>query len=247
MPARRQDDVDAVLAGGTMVIRNSSSSLIGRTAMFARADFIPVAPKSPSKSRSPTKSQQRNSSQSQPTASQSQSQSQSQLPPPKDHITMSYRASLMKSKLNMDKSGMIMIALASGGDYDEGVKALGIEMGIALASAGLGRKLINRTSDDLTEWRAEARAVLSSGIILGKRYTVAASNITEDWPDLDILRYYTHPIVSTNAPFPTWDAEIDIKRLVPYIQEHFRYSHSATMKLVTNRLWPTLLGKLSSI
>ncbi|KAG8894935.1 hypothetical protein FRB99_000891, partial [Tulasnella sp. 403] len=113
------------------------------------------------------------------------------------------------SAIGLSRSGMILIALLLGGDYDkEGLRGCGIHIAHGLARAGLGEALIRVASlkgttykDAMDEWRESVRVELchnTHGFLHHTQPSLAAS-IPDSFPDTTLLHLYLHPI-TTETP-----------------------------------------------
>ena len=106
-------------------------------------------------------------------------------------------------KAGLDREGMVLVALLSGGDYiPEGIPGCGPKVACEAARAGFGRSLCRLKRADeagLARWKESLIHELrtnESGFF--KRRHMALT-IPQEFPNLDVLRYYTHPVVSTAA------------------------------------------------
>lgn len=153
---------------------------------------------------------------------------------------------------------MLKSPLETGGDYSKGVDGVGIRLARALASAGLGKRLLEIVSRypeycltpsielerELEDWRMRAREVFTNKEYLDRSYTKAASKLLlPDYPNLQVLHYYTHPVISApgELPPPKFDGCINLRELISYIPSKFQYSHDFTVRLARNRVWEAIL------
>ncbi|KAK4175723.1 hypothetical protein QBC36DRAFT_354105 [Triangularia setosa] len=120
------------------------------------------------------------------------------------HVTLYDAEDIAKGDSGLDREGMVLVALMSGGDYlPEGIPGCGIKVACEAARAGFGKELCGIKKADwkngVQAWRDKLRhewVTNESGYFRTKHKSLA---IPEDFPDLEILRYYTHPVVSTQA------------------------------------------------
>ncbi|KJR85425.1 holliday junction resolvase YEN1 [Sporothrix schenckii 1099-18] len=109
-------------------------------------------------------------------------------------------AILKTKETGLDREGMILVALMSGGDYlPEGVPGCGVKLACEAAKAGYGRRLCRIKRSDaasLAEWRSDLQHELRTNESKFFRTCHHKLVIPADFPNLDILRYYTHPVVS---------------------------------------------------
>ncbi|KAJ7469079.1 PIN domain-like protein [Mycena latifolia] len=120
-----------------------------------------------------------------------------------------YSAFDISTVLGLSREDIILIAILAGGDYSDGLHKCGLAIAMGLARAGLGRQLISGLSGQsrdasmvfLETWRDSLRAELqtnTSGYLPHKCKQLAVS-IPTDFPDLDVINLYRHPIVSHQA------------------------------------------------
>ncbi|KAK0612828.1 PIN domain-like protein [Bombardia bombarda] len=101
----------------------------------------------------------------------------------------------------LDREGMVLVALMSGGDYlPSGVQGFGVKVACEAAKAGFGRDLCrikrNGYKEALAEWRGRLLHELRTNESGFFRTKHKALEIPEEFPGMEILRYYTHPVVS---------------------------------------------------
>ncbi|KAK0658292.1 hypothetical protein QBC41DRAFT_351419 [Cercophora samala] len=154
------------------------------------------------------------------------------------HITVYDAEEIAKGDSGLDREGMVLVALMSGGDYlPEGVPGCGIKVACEAARAGFGKQLcgIKKADwkDGVQAWRERLRHewdTNESGYFRTKHKGLA---IPEDFPDLEILRYYTHPVVSTHATvnklkanFPNkMTSPVDVTGLREFVGETFDWQY----------------------
>ncbi|KAI4124110.1 MAG: hypothetical protein LQ338_004983 [Usnochroma carphineum] len=167
------------------------------------------------------------------------------------HVNM-YRAETTKSgKSGLDSEGMILIGLMSGGDYiPAGVPGCGIKIACEAARAGFGRDLCRIQSNDtvgFNQWRERLQYELrvnESGVF---RTRHKALMIPEDFPDRKVLRYYTHPAVSTSQQMSRlsgdikWDKPLDLPGLRHFVGEAFEWQNISGAKKFVRTLAPAML------
>jgi Holliday junction resolvase YEN1 len=111
----------------------------------------------------------------------------------------------------LDRQGMVLVALMSGGDYlPEGVPGCGVKVACEAAKAGFGRDLcrIKRADrDGLAAWKQRLLHELRTNESRYFRTRHKALEIPESFPDMEILRYYTHPVVSRDGTIERLRAE----------------------------------------
>lgn len=169
---------------------------------------------------------------------------------PPTHVSI-YKAKDTKKSSGLDPGGMILVALMSGGDYDmDGIQGCGSKRACEAARAGFGKKLCTLDADDeeaLREWRKDLAHELTtneSNFFSRKSKTIV---IPDDFPRKEILRYYTHPAVSSDADVRRlkdkleWDRAVDIAGLREYVAEMFRWTGSRGAKKMIRGLAPSML------
>lgn len=168
------------------------------------------------------------------------------------HINLYTADALKEGTANMDSDGMILIALMSGGDYiPAGIPRCGIKTACEAARAGFGYELCRLTKEDkegLREFRERLQYELEtneSGFFRSKH---KAMQIPDGFPDLAVLRYYTHPVVSSAdgilrlASEINWDAQVDIPGLRNFVIEAFEWGGLLGAQKFIRGLAPALLG-----
>lgn len=143
------------------------------------------------------------------------------------HVNV-FESARVKEVSGLDASGMVLVALLSGGDYHEGVQGFGPGLSCQIAKAGFGEELVtlvqNEDEQGLKDWRERLQYELEtneSGYFLKRHRTV---KISEDFPDRTVLGYYLTPAVSNKEDLRKletrwlqwWDREIDIPALREY-------------------------------
>ncbi|OQV05783.1 XPG I-domain-containing protein [Cladophialophora immunda] len=142
----------------------------------------------------------------------------------------------VKEMSGLDPEGMVLVALLSGGDYDEdGIAGVGCMLACEIARAGFGSDLLelvrNRDEDGINEWRERLQFELEtneSGYFKMKRKSI---RIPDSFPDRKILGYYMNPAVTPPGELEklerkwvkAWDGEIDIQALRDYAAEMFEW------------------------
>ena len=152
----------------------------------------------------------------------------------------------------IDSDGMILVALMSGGDYiPAGISNCGIKIAWQAARAGFGRDLCHfsgNTKDPvgLRQWRAKLEHELQtneSGFFKAKH---KALKIPANFPDMAVLRYYTHPEVSSaeivlRFSKVNWNLVVDVPRLRKFVAEAFEWNGLPGARKLVRGLAPALL------
>ncbi|KAI0547340.1 hypothetical protein F4679DRAFT_554416 [Xylaria curta] len=150
------------------------------------------------------------------------------------HISMYDTQELCQGASGLDREGMVLVALMSGGDYlPEGIPGAGVKLACEAARAGFGKSLCQlkrANTSELTSWKEWLAYELRHNESGFFRTRHKALNIPEDFPNMEILRYYTHPVVSPATTLDrlrhqSWDREIDIQGLREFVRETFDWSY----------------------
>jgi Holliday junction resolvase YEN1 len=151
----------------------------------------------------------------------------------------------------LDREGMILVALMSGGDYvPEGIPGCGPKTACEAAKAGFGRDLCSIRRNDpvaLSAWRTRLQHELKTNESKLFRRKHGALKIPDDFPRLDILGYYTHPAISTQTGLDrlrrsiNWDQELDYSGLREFTGDAFDWAKLEGAKHFIRSLAPSLL------
>ncbi|KAL7962729.1 hypothetical protein V8C34DRAFT_269710 [Trichoderma compactum] len=119
------------------------------------------------------------------------------------HVSMYDVKDLNMASLGLDREGMVLVALMSGGDYiPEGVPGCGPKVACEAAKAGFGKSLCQLRASDtegLRQWKRSLTHELQTNESKYFRTRHKALVIPEDFPNVEVLRYYTHPVVSPES------------------------------------------------
>ncbi|EPE03742.1 flap structure-specific endonuclease [Ophiostoma piceae UAMH 11346] len=123
-------------------------------------------------------------------------------------------AVLRSRETGLDREGMVLVALMSGGDYiPEGVPGCGVKLACEAAKAGFGRSLCRIKRSDtaaFVQWRADLQHELRTNESKFFRTCHHKLVIPDEFPSLDVLRYYTHPVVSPSDVVERVRAELAV-------------------------------------
>lgn len=164
----------------------------------------------------------------------------------------------IKTGPGLDPDGMILVALLSGGDYNQqGLPGFGVHLACDIARAGFGTDLLeairNNDQEAIHDWRERLTYELEtneSGYFKKRHKTL---KIPEDFPNRQILRYYTDPAVSPHDILARleqtwageWSVEIDIPALRAYVGQTFDWQYKGgAWKLVRTLSRPLLANRL---
>lgn len=167
------------------------------------------------------------------------------------HVSVYDVAELKQGETGLGREGLVLVALMSGGDYiPEGVPGCGVKVACEAARAGFGERLcrIKRSDPEaLREWREELIRELRTNESKFFRVKHKALVIPEDFPNLETLRYYTHPVVSQAATverlrrkFPS-KKEVNVVGLRAFTAETFDWTYRIGAVKLIRVLAPSLL------
>ncbi|THU80442.1 PIN domain-like protein [Dendrothele bispora CBS 962.96] len=101
--------------------------------------------------------------------------------------------------------GLLLMAILCGGDYDKGLERCGWKTAYGLTNTELGSELLLASDEDaatirkiLPAWREKLRDHLARDPhgFIGRKNVGIASNIPGNFPSMDVVRKYTHPVIS---------------------------------------------------
>ncbi len=166
------------------------------------------------------------------------------------------RAEETKNTTGLDPDGMILVAMLSGGDYaPEGMSGFGPGLACEIARADFGSDLLKAMSKaekaELAEWKVRLQYELDtnySGYFKTKHKSV---KIPAEFPDETLLRYYTHPEVSTPTELQRlkgellaeWDGDIDATELREHVARTFNWQYRGGACKFIRSLAPALLAQ----
>lgn len=165
------------------------------------------------------------------------------------------------SNVSLDRAGMILFAMVSGGDYlPSGVEKCGPGTAAEIAKAKFGEDLLEIIAShppdldsQLSEWRERLQYELDSnesGYFANKHPAV---RIPESFPDPTILEYYAEPKVSTDEEMAVlrhrlkhaWDREIDPLAIRSFAADNLDWKYrSGARKVIKNLAEPLVSYRL---
>ncbi|KAK7059342.1 hypothetical protein R3P38DRAFT_3384318 [Favolaschia claudopus] len=166
--------------------------------------------------------------------------------------------------VGLDQAGLLLCALLLGGDYAPGVTGIGPATARALAQQGFGRDLVrimnlsvgSQRLKNLAVWRTALRGELrtnSSGR-LAKRLPDAADNISDAFPNLDVVNLYLHPFICTSleysGPMPdcsSWrPRDPAIPLIADFCSSTFRWQGEFLLKKLNSNVFPGITFRMIS-
>ncbi|KAK4122527.1 hypothetical protein N657DRAFT_691047 [Parathielavia appendiculata] len=167
------------------------------------------------------------------------------------HVSVYDVGAVAAGSSGLDREGMVLVALMSGGDYlPEGVPGCGVKVACEAARAGFGRDLCRLKKADregLAAWKARLLHELRTNESGYFRTRHKALEIPESFPNMEVLRYYTHPVVSREATverlkrsFPS-TSTVDVAGLREFTRETFDWAFRNGAVKLTRVLAASLL------
>lgn len=166
------------------------------------------------------------------------------------HVNL-YNAEKTKEGSGLDREGMILIALMSGGDYvPEGIPGCGPKIACEAARAGFGHELYKIPKKDkvaLGVWREKLSYELRTNESKYFKCKHKALKIPDDFPNPEVLGYYTTPCVSPLEKVERlrqslkWDQDINFEELRIFARDAFDWTKLGGAKKFIRNLAPALL------
>lgn len=167
------------------------------------------------------------------------------------HVNLYNSETTRQGQSGLDSSGMILIALMSGGDYlPAGIPGCGIKIACQAAKAGFGRDLCRLDKHDtigINQWRERLEYELRVNESGTFRTRHKALVVPEKFPDRKVLGYYTSPAVSTAAQIARireeleWDGQPDVSGLRQFVADAFEWKTVSGAKKFVRGLAPAML------
>ncbi|MCJ1371401.1 hypothetical protein MMC20_002616 [Loxospora ochrophaea] len=167
------------------------------------------------------------------------------------HVDIYNAEAIKNGQARLDKEGMILIALMSGGDYNTaGVPGCGIQIACQAARAGFGRdlcRLLDKDYNGLRQWRERLQDELCTNKSGCFRVKHKALKIPDSFPDETIFGYYKNPVVSSAETVRflrtqiKWDRPVDVQGLRNFVGEAFNWRTISGARRLIRGLAPALL------
>lgn len=145
------------------------------------------------------------------------------------------------SNVILDRAGMILFAMLSGGDYlPSGIPKCGSKLAEEIAKAQFGDDLLKEIKSPLpnldarlNEWRDRLQYELEENESGWFKTKHKAIRIPENFPDRTIFKYYAEPTVSSDHEIAdlkrrlkhAWDRDIDPLAIRSFAAEHFEWNY----------------------
>ncbi|KAG9771797.1 hypothetical protein KCU75_g7586, partial [Aureobasidium melanogenum] len=166
------------------------------------------------------------------------------------HVNV-YRADATKESSGLDRNGMILVAMMSGGDYiTEGIPGCGPKLACEAARAGFGDELCNldrKDTNGFNAWRDKLRHEIRTNESKHFRQKRPGLTIPDTFPDQKVLSYYTHPCISTPDKIVKlkdtlkWDMPLDYPSLRDFAGDAFDWRCIGGAKKFIRNLAPAVL------
>ncbi|RSL69950.1 hypothetical protein CEP54_002018 [Fusarium duplospermum] len=171
------------------------------------------------------------------------------------HVSLIDKEEMGLVDQGLDREGMVLVALMSGGDYDPvGIVGCGPKVAVEAAKGGFGKSLCRLKASDekgIQAWKKSLVHELrtnESGFFKRRNKALA---IPDTFPDFKILRYYTHPVVSPESSLDEirdkiyQDREIQIEDLREFTREVFGWDYRiGAIKFIRVLSHAVLINKL---
>ncbi|CZR57963.1 related to DNA repair endonuclease rad2 [Phialocephala subalpina] len=167
------------------------------------------------------------------------------------HVSVYDAKATKEGKSGLDREGMVLVALMSGGDYiTEGIPRCGIKVACEAARAGFGEtlcKLANNDAAGITAWREKLAHEIRTNESKFFKVKHKALTIPDNFPNREVLGYYTNPVVSTATKVQklkeeiVWDGEINVEKLRQFTAEAFDWTNKIGATKFIRNLAPVLL------
>ena len=167
------------------------------------------------------------------------------------HVDVYYSKATKAGKSGLDRDGMVLVALMSGGDYvPAGIPGCGIKAACEAARAGFGHDLCKLSGKDavgLRQWRERLEYELQTNESGYFRTKHKAWKVPENFPDNECLGYYTHPVVSSAKKVSDlrssiqWSKVMDIKGLRAFVTDAFEWHYLSGAYKFIRGIAPALL------
>lgn len=132
------------------------------------------------------------------------------------HVSMYDVRDMALGDLGLDREGMVLVALMSGGDYlPDGIPGCGVKVACEAAKAGFGKSLCQlKASDEIAikAWRNSLIHELKTNEKGYFRTKHKSLTIPQDFPNIEVLRYYTHPVVSPETDIESIRQRVQAKQ-----------------------------------
>lgn len=166
------------------------------------------------------------------------------------HVNV-YKSQDILASSGIDRDGMILVALMSGGDYlPAGIPGCGPKISVDAAKAGFAKELCSLCTTDgfgYSQWRDRLQEELSTNAskFFSRRNTTL--QLPSDFPNKEVLGYYTSPCVSSMERVNqlrqsmAWTDRCDFQALREFAAEAFDWRNLGGAKKFIRNLAPAVL------
>lgn len=168
------------------------------------------------------------------------------------HVNV-HDATKTKENSGLDREGMVLIAMMSGGDYiPEGIPGCGPKLACQAARAGFGSELCKLRKSDkegLREWKERLSHEIHTNESKLFKQKKPSLVMPDDFPNLDVLGYYTHPAISGPEKLQRlkdtlkWDMPLDYASLREFAKDAFDWQCLGGAKKFIRNLAPAVLTR----
>ncbi|EMD00744.1 hypothetical protein BAUCODRAFT_29098 [Baudoinia panamericana UAMH 10762] len=169
------------------------------------------------------------------------------------HVSVYREEETKQRSRGLDRDGMILVALMSGGDYlPEGIPGCGPKVACDAARAGFGKELCALGAKDtagLRLWRERLQHQIRTNEAKYFSRKNGSFTMPEKFPNLEVLGYYTHPCVSKQDKVQKlrdglkWDQDIDFAALRTFTTDAFDWRFRNGAKKFIKNLAPAMLTR----
>ncbi|KAM6519931.1 hypothetical protein FALCPG4_013503 [Fusarium falciforme] len=171
------------------------------------------------------------------------------------HVSLIDKEEMRLVDQGLDREGMVLVALMSGGDYDPvGIAGCGPKVAVEAAKGGFGKSLCRLKASDeegIQAWKKSLVHELRTNESHFFKRRNKALVIPDTFPDFKILRYYTHPVVSPESSLGEirdkiyQEREIQIEDLREFTREIFGWDYRiGAIKFIRVLSHAVLINKL---
>lgn len=166
------------------------------------------------------------------------------------HVSV-YDLTKTKESSGLDREGMILVAMMSGGDYiPEGIPGCGPKLACEAARAGFGTQLCalkKKDKEGIRLWKERLCHEIRTNESKFFKMKRKALTMPDDFPRTDILHYYTNPVISAPDKLQNlrdtlkWDMPIDYPGLRDFAKDAFDWRCLGGAKKFVRNLAPAML------
>lgn len=170
---------------------------------------------------------------------------------PPTHVNVYYSKDTKEGKSGLDREGMILVALMSGGDYiPAGIEGCGVKTACEAARAGFGHDLCKLSRKDavgLRQWKERLEYELQANESGYFRVKHKKLKVPQIFPDKDVLGYYTYPVVSSVQKVSDlrnnikWHNPVNVQELRHFVADAFEWQYLGGAFKYVRGLAPALL------